>query len=202
MSYSGSLYYAVYGRMLVRNESEPRHVQIVQGPAPAARSCAPLSIPCGHTVPVVRQQASSGPAANFKVRRYQRPRRNARGTGASTRDHFGFRRLRLLRRLAGAVRHWMAPIRVQRRPCPVFRGRYSRWRTVVIGSSRGTHPVTVKQAALGSCPGFGIVRLEGDGSTVDPDLCVSDFTVQCDRHQGAERDSCRDFTDQGAERAA
>ena len=32
-------------------------------------------------------------------------------------------------------------------------------------SFRGPHPVTVKHAALGSCPGFGVVTLEGDGST-------------------------------------
>ena len=35
----------------------------------------------------------------------------------------------------------------------------------VIVSFRGPHPVTVKHAALGSCPGFGVVTLDGDGST-------------------------------------
>ena len=35
----------------------------------------------------------------------------------------------------------------------------------LIVSFRGPHPVTVKHAALGSCPGFGVVTLEGDGST-------------------------------------
>ncbi|MDE0220743.1 MAG: hypothetical protein OXJ90_15875, partial [Spirochaetaceae bacterium] len=35
---------------------------------------------------------------------------------------------------------------------------------LLIVSFRGPHPVTVRHAALGSCPGFGIVTLEGDGS--------------------------------------
>ena len=35
----------------------------------------------------------------------------------------------------------------------------------IIVSFRGPNPVTVKHAALGSCPGFGVVTLEGDGST-------------------------------------
>lgn len=35
----------------------------------------------------------------------------------------------------------------------------------IIVSFRGPHPVTVKHASLGSCPGFGVVTLEGDGST-------------------------------------
>lgn len=35
----------------------------------------------------------------------------------------------------------------------------------LIVSFRGPHPVTVKHAALGSCPGFGVVTLDGDGST-------------------------------------
>ena len=35
----------------------------------------------------------------------------------------------------------------------------------LIVSFRGPHPVTVKHAAAGSCPGFGVVTLEGDGST-------------------------------------
>jgi len=35
----------------------------------------------------------------------------------------------------------------------------------LIVSFRGANPVTVKHAALGSCPGFGVVTLEGDGST-------------------------------------
>lgn len=35
----------------------------------------------------------------------------------------------------------------------------------IIVSFRGPHPITVKHAALGSCPGFGVVTLEGDGST-------------------------------------
>ena len=34
----------------------------------------------------------------------------------------------------------------------------------IIVSFRGPHPVTVKHAAKGSCPGFGVVTLEGDGS--------------------------------------
>ena len=34
-----------------------------------------------------------------------------------------------------------------------------------IVSFRGPHPVTVRHAAVGSCPGFGVVTLEGDGST-------------------------------------
>ena len=36
---------------------------------------------------------------------------------------------------------------------------------LLIVSFRGPHPVTVRHAAVGSCPGFGIVTLEGDGST-------------------------------------
>ena len=32
-------------------------------------------------------------------------------------------------------------------------------------SFRGPHPVTVTHAAVGSCPGFGVVTLEGDGSS-------------------------------------
>ncbi len=35
---------------------------------------------------------------------------------------------------------------------------------LLIVSFRGPHPVTVRHAAVGSCPGFGIVTLEGDGS--------------------------------------
>ena len=35
---------------------------------------------------------------------------------------------------------------------------------LLIVSFRGPHPVTVKHAAVGSCPGFGIVTLDGDGS--------------------------------------
>ena len=35
----------------------------------------------------------------------------------------------------------------------------------LVVSFRGPHPVTVKHAAVGSCPGFGVVTLEGDGST-------------------------------------
>ncbi|HIO21118.1 MAG TPA: hypothetical protein EYN18_01810 [Nitrospirales bacterium] len=35
----------------------------------------------------------------------------------------------------------------------------------LIVAFRGPNPVTVKHAALGSCPGFGVVTLEGDGST-------------------------------------
>ena len=35
----------------------------------------------------------------------------------------------------------------------------------LIVSFRGPHPVTVKHAAAGSCPGFGVVTLEGDGSS-------------------------------------
>ena len=35
----------------------------------------------------------------------------------------------------------------------------------LIVAFRGPHPVTVKHAALGSCPGFGVITLEGDGST-------------------------------------
>ena len=35
----------------------------------------------------------------------------------------------------------------------------------IVVSFRGPHPVTVKHAALGSCPGFGVVTLDGDGST-------------------------------------
>ncbi|MCE2486194.1 MAG: hypothetical protein J4F42_11820 [Desulfurellaceae bacterium] len=35
----------------------------------------------------------------------------------------------------------------------------------LIVSFRGPHPVTVKHAAVGSCPGFGVVTLEGDGSS-------------------------------------
>lgn len=35
----------------------------------------------------------------------------------------------------------------------------------LIVSFRGSHPVTVKHAALGSCPGFGVVTLKGDRST-------------------------------------
>lgn len=35
----------------------------------------------------------------------------------------------------------------------------------IIVSFRGPNPITVKHAALGSCPGFGVVTLEGDGST-------------------------------------
>ena len=35
----------------------------------------------------------------------------------------------------------------------------------IIVSFRGSNPITVKHAALGSCPGFGVVTLEGDGST-------------------------------------
>ena len=34
----------------------------------------------------------------------------------------------------------------------------------LIVAFRGPHPVTVGHAALGSCPGFGVVTLEGDGS--------------------------------------
>lgn len=36
---------------------------------------------------------------------------------------------------------------------------------MLIASFRGPHPVTVKHAALGSCPGFGVVTLEDDRST-------------------------------------
>ncbi|MXX76280.1 MAG: hypothetical protein F4210_10415 [Holophagales bacterium] len=35
----------------------------------------------------------------------------------------------------------------------------------IIVSFRGPHPVTVGHAARGSCPGFGVVTLEGDGSS-------------------------------------
>lgn len=35
----------------------------------------------------------------------------------------------------------------------------------IVVSFRGPHPVTVKHAAVGSCPGFGVVTLAGDGST-------------------------------------
>ena len=35
----------------------------------------------------------------------------------------------------------------------------------IIVSFRGPHPVTVKHAALGSCPGFGVFTLEDDGVT-------------------------------------
>ena len=35
---------------------------------------------------------------------------------------------------------------------------------LLIVSFRGPHPATVKHAAVGSCHGFGIVTLEGDGS--------------------------------------
>ena len=34
----------------------------------------------------------------------------------------------------------------------------------IVVSFRGPHPVTVKHAALGSCPGFGVVTLNDDGS--------------------------------------
>ena len=36
---------------------------------------------------------------------------------------------------------------------------------MLIASFRGPNPVTVKHAALDSCPGFGVVTLEGDGAT-------------------------------------
>ena len=39
---------------------------------------------------------------------------------------------------------------------------------LLIVSFRGPHPVTVTHAAVGSCPGFGIVTLEGDGSAGAP----------------------------------
>lgn len=35
----------------------------------------------------------------------------------------------------------------------------------IIVAFRGPHPVTVRHAARGSCPGFGVVTLEGDGSS-------------------------------------
>ena len=35
----------------------------------------------------------------------------------------------------------------------------------IVVAFRGPHPVTVKHVAVGSCPGFGVVTLEGDGST-------------------------------------
>ena len=35
----------------------------------------------------------------------------------------------------------------------------------IVVAFRGPHPITVQHAALGSCPGFGVVTLDGDGST-------------------------------------
>ena len=56
----------------------------------------------------------------------------------------------------------------------------------IVVSFRGPHPVTVKHAALGSCPGFGVVTLDGDGATGTLTHVFRTFLSDADRHEKSE----------------
>ena len=59
---------------------------------------------------------------------------------------------------------------------------------MIVVAFRGSTPITVKHAALGSCPGFGVVTLSGDGGSTGALTHVfRTFLADATRHQEPER---------------